>query len=85
MLDKLPLCNRIVKEVSCLSPSIMLGSTIKFNRISLALEDFVEKNHITCIEDDSNKKTYSAICENSSVKEKLKLFDWNQHKLDVFS
>lgn len=82
---KSPLTKKLVKGLSCLSPQVMLSSdSIKSYRISLALEEFVEKKHLSPIEADSVKKIYLALCGDEIIKRKLEVYDIKKDRLDEF-
>nr|CAD7424724.1 unnamed protein product [Timema monikensis] len=83
-LLKSPLRKCMVKGASCLSPAVMTSGTLRVQRVNIALEQLTSNNHIAYIEAEHIRKNYLEICEQSSVQEELKTFDYNETRLDSF-
>nr|CAD7401699.1 unnamed protein product [Timema cristinae] len=79
-----PLRKCMVKGASCLSPAVMTSGTLRVQRVNIALEQLTSNNHIAYIEAEHIRKNYLEICEQSSVQEELKTFDFNETRLDSF-
>nr|CAD7405688.1 unnamed protein product [Timema cristinae] len=79
-----PLRKCMVKGASCLSPAVMTSGTLRVQRVNIALEQLTSNNHIAYIEAEHIRKNYLEICEQSSVQDELKTFDFNENRLDSF-
>lgn len=84
MIEKSPLKKKFVKGVSCLSPSVMLSSTLRESRITLVLEQLCLYNQINHTDAEKIKCNYIEVCNNLTVQSKLKNFNKKSHSLDTF-
>lgn len=80
--EKSPLKLKIVKGGSCLSPEVMQSSILRNSRVTIALEEFVSKKHMTPSTADIVKREYFKFCEYSE--KQLKQFNPKKDKLDHF-
>ena len=81
---KCPLKMKVVRGATCLAPEVMLNEDLRSSRVNSALEEFVDKKHMTPEVADLVKNNYICFCENSKVKEALKAFSRKDDKLDQY-
>lgn len=84
LMKKCPLSYKLVRGASCLSPEVMMNSTLRNQRVTAALEVLVEHKQLACEAADLAKREYLHLLDKQSIQEQLKNFNRNNDQLDHF-
>ena len=84
MLDRRPLKYPIIRDLSCISPSVMLSPDTALKRLNLCIDKLMSLNRIDGLDEDIIEDDYERIIANEKVKEKLKNYEECNDRLDEF-